>query len=100
MPDKKPVEGSNDGGRFTSKGCDLLEIREEDTQPGTGLSEKDKQRLREKYGGKMPPYLEPELIQIDEEDTQPGTVSESYRKHLREKYGPKDPPANGPSKDA
>ncbi|MCI0642830.1 MAG: hypothetical protein L0Y72_01815 [Gemmataceae bacterium] len=77
MPDKK-ADAAN-GGYFTSEGCDVLEIREEDTKPGPGLSEKDKQRLREKYGGKMPPPSdpsEPDILEIREEDTQPGKHSE------------------------
>lgn len=99
MSAHQPSKPPHDGGHFTSPCCDDLEVREEDTQPGPRLSEKDRERLRQKFGGKMPPPLEPEDLEIREEDTQPGKRSESYTKLLEQKYGRKAPPGNGPAKE-
>jgi hypothetical protein len=56
MPDQSSEsQHSYDGGYFNSEGCDILEIREEDTQPGPRLSEQERQRLAKKYGRKLPP---------------------------------------------
>jgi hypothetical protein len=50
---KNDQQGADNGVRFF--GVDeIIEIREEDTQPSTG-SESHRQRLREKYGAKEPP---------------------------------------------
>lgn len=52
MPDpNKPNQGEV---RFTSDNCDVLEIKEEDTQPGK-LSESYRRLLEKKYGRKAPP---------------------------------------------
>lgn len=96
MPDKK--HDAANGGYFSSEGCDFLEIHEEDTVPGPGLSEKDRERLRKKYGGQMPPYdlSEPDLIEIRDD----GTVRYHGRKPDGENDGRKEPPTNDPEKDA
>jgi hypothetical protein len=54
MIEKKPDETPHDGGWFTSEGCGLLQIEEEDTQPGT-VSDSYRKHLRDKYGPKPTP---------------------------------------------
>src|SRR5688572_14553190 len=38
MNNDKPADAANDGGYFTSEGCELVEVREEDTKPGTAIA--------------------------------------------------------------
>jgi len=46
-------ENNKETVRYLSTG-DILEIREEDTKPGRGLSERSRKALEEKYGRKPP----------------------------------------------
>jgi hypothetical protein len=56
MPEERKEPKRNYvGGYFHSEDCDVLEIREEDTQPGPKRSEQERKRLAEKYGRKLPP---------------------------------------------
>jgi hypothetical protein len=55
MPDSSNGQNNCDSlVQFTSD-ADFLLVREEDTRPGSKISEKYRQRLREKYGQKTSP---------------------------------------------
>ena len=59
MPDPKKQSDSSDDLGYFSSDCDLLEIREEDTQPGK-VSDRYRKVLEEKYGRKAQPPNAPE----------------------------------------
>jgi hypothetical protein len=52
-PQKLP-EATENRVRFTSSRCDILEIKEEDTQPGE-VSDSYRKWLEVKYGRRIPP---------------------------------------------
>lgn len=91
MADGNMTPGDEGSVEFTSIDCDIIEVNEETTQPGTASNSTPDGESFVEFTS-----IGCDIIEANEENTQPGTVSESFRKRLAERYGKKTPPT-GPA---